>query len=132
MRDGLAVFADVLDHVLDQLVGGDRRDDAAAARRYKRSADLTAEHEGLDVVSYQSVGAIVGFVGMIRYSDDRRRVLPFGYSEHPSAAQVFIDVVVEVADQSNPVRVPAARPSTRGHSPNLFGTIKARLPVWKH
>lgn len=64
-----------------------------------------AEHE--DLVSYQSAGTVVGFVGMICDHDDRRRVLRQEYSAHPLAAQVFTDVVIEVAEQPNEVHVVA-------------------------
>ncbi len=111
-----------------------------------------AEHE--DLVSHQSAGAIVGFVGMIRDHDGGRGVLRLEYSAHPSAAQVFADVVSEVAQESSGVRAVAAshrigvlqigeaalvaavaadhRHAAFATCAQLVDTIKARLPVWKH
>jgi molybdopterin synthase catalytic subunit len=111
-----------------------------------------AEHE--DLVSHQSAGAIVGFVGMIRDHDGGRGVTRLEYSAHPSAAQVLADVVAEVADESSGVRALAAshrigvlqigeaalvvavaadhRQVAFTTCARLVDTIKARLPVWKH
>jgi molybdopterin synthase catalytic subunit len=111
-----------------------------------------AEHE--DLVSHQSAGAIVGFVGMIRDHDGGRGVLRLEYSAHPSAARVFADVVAEVAQESSGVRAVAAshrigvlqigeaalvaavaadhRHEAFATCAQLVDTIKARLPVWKH
>lgn len=111
-----------------------------------------AEHE--DLVSHQSAGAIVGFVGVIRDHDGGRRVVRLEYSAHPSAAQVLADVVAEVAQGSSGVRAVAAshrigalhigeaalvaavaadhRQAAFSTCARLVDTIKARLPVWKH
>jgi molybdopterin synthase catalytic subunit len=108
-----------------------------------------SEHE--DLVSHQSAGAIVGFVGAVRDHDGGRGVLRLEYSAHPSAAQVFADVVAEVAEQSSGVRAVAAshrigvlqigeaalvaadhRHAAFATCAQLVDTIKARLPVWKH
>jgi molybdopterin synthase catalytic subunit len=111
-----------------------------------------AEHE--DLVSHQSAGAIVGFVGMIRDHDGGRGVSRLEYSAHPSAAQVFADVVAEVAEASSGVRAVAAshrigvlkigdaalvaavaadhRQAAFATCAQLVDAIKARLPVWKH
>ncbi len=111
-----------------------------------------AEHE--DLVSHQSAGAIVGFVGMIRDHDGGRGVSRLEYSAHPSAAQVFADVVAEVAEESSGVRAVAAshrigvlkigdaalvaavaadhRQAAFATCAQLVDAIKARLPVWKH
>ena len=111
-----------------------------------------AEHE--ELVSHQAAGAIVGFVGVIRDHDDGRGVSRLEYSAHPSAAQVFADVVAEVAEQSTGVRAVAAshrigvlqigeaalvaavaadhRQAAFTTCAQLVDTIKARLPVWKH
>jgi molybdopterin synthase catalytic subunit len=113
---------------------------------------VLAEHE--DLVSHQSAGAIVGFVGMIRDHDGGRGVSRLEYSAHPSAAQVLADVVAEVSDQSSGVRAVAAshrigvlqigeaalvvavaadhRQAAFATCAQLVDTIKARLPVWKH
>lgn len=111
-----------------------------------------AEHE--DLVSHESAGAIVGFVGMIRDHDGGRGVLRLEYSAHPSAAQVLAHVVAEVAEQASGVRAVAAshrigvlqigeaalvaavaadhRHAAFATCAQLVDTIKARLPVWKH
>lgn len=111
-----------------------------------------AEHEAL--VSHQSAGAVVGFVGMIRDHDNGRRVVRLEYSAHPSASQVFADVVAEVAGQAAGVRAVAAshrigvlhigeaalvaavaadhRQAAFATCAQLVDAIKARLPVWKH
>lgn len=111
-----------------------------------------AEHEAL--VSHQSAGAVVGFVGMIRDHDNGRRVVRLEYSAHPSASQVFADVVAEVAGQAAGVRAVAAshrigalhigeaalvaavaadhRQAAFATCGQLVDAIKARLPVWKH
>ncbi|QUR68864.1 molybdenum cofactor biosynthesis protein MoaE [Mycobacterium spongiae] len=111
-----------------------------------------AEHE--DLVSHESAGAIVGFVGAIRDHDGGRQVSRLEYSAHPTAAQVLADVVAEVAAESNGVRAVAAshrigvltigdaalvaavaadhRQAAFATCAQLVETIKARLPVWKH
>jgi len=111
-----------------------------------------AEHE--ELVSHQSAGAVVGFVGMIRDHDGGRRVVRLEYSAHPSAAQVMADVVADVGRQSSGVRAIAAshrigvlhigeaalvaavaadhRQAAFTTCADLVDTIKARLPVWKH
>jgi molybdopterin synthase catalytic subunit len=111
-----------------------------------------AEHE--ELVSQQAAGAVVGFVGVIRDHDDGRGVSRLEYSAHPSAEQVFAEVVTEVAAQSTGVRAVAAshrigvlqigeaalvaavaadhRQAAFATCARLVDTIKARLPVWKH
>lgn len=111
-----------------------------------------AEHE--ELVSHQAAGAIVGFVGLIRDHDDGRGVTRLEYSAHPSAEQVFAEVVAEVAGQATGVRAVAAshrigvlrigeaalvaavaadhRQEAFATCAQLVDTIKARLPVWKH
>jgi molybdopterin synthase catalytic subunit len=111
-----------------------------------------AEHE--ELVSHQSAGAIVGFVGMIRDHDGGRGVVRLEYSAHPSAAQVMAEVVAEVAEQSRGLRAVAAshrigvlhigeaalvaavaadhRQEAFSACAHLVDTVKARLPVWKH
>lgn len=110
-----------------------------------------AEHE--ELVSHQSAGAIVGFVGMIRDHDGGRRVVRLEYSSHPSAEQVMAEVVADVADRSDGVRAIAAshrigvlhigeaalvaavaadhRQAAFIACTHLVDAIKARLPVWK-
>lgn len=111
-----------------------------------------ADHEAL--VGHQSAGAVVGFVGMIRDHDGGRQVARLEYSAHPSAQQVFAEVVEEVAAQASGVRAVAASHRVgvlqigeaalvaavaADHRQQAFATcarlvdeIKERLPVWKH
>lgn len=111
-----------------------------------------ADHE--ELVSHESAGAIVGFVGMIRNHDGGRQVTRLEYSAHPTAAQVLAEVVAEVAEQSRGVRAVAAshrvgvlqigeaalvaavaadhRRAAFATCAQLVDTIKERLPVWKH
>jgi molybdopterin synthase catalytic subunit len=111
-----------------------------------------AEHE--ELVSHQSAGAVVGFVGMIRDHDGGRRVVRLQYSAHPTAEQVIAEVVGDVAERSEGVRAIAAshrigvlhigeaalvaavaadhRQAAFATCALLVDTIKARLPVWKH
>ena len=110
------------------------------------------EHE--ELVSHQAAGAIVGFVGVIRDHDGGRGVSRLEYSAHPSAEQVFAEVLTEVAEQSTGVCAVAAshrigvlqigeaalvvavaadhRQAAFATCARLVDTIKARLPVWKH
>jgi molybdopterin synthase catalytic subunit len=110
------------------------------------------EHEAL--VNHQSAGAVVGFVGTIRDHDAGRRVVRLEYSAHPSAAEVFAEVVAEVAGQADGIRAVAAshrigvlqigeaalvaavaadhRQAAFTTCALLVDTIKRRLPVWKH
>ncbi|GAB3008960.1 molybdenum cofactor biosynthesis protein MoaE [Mycobacterium bourgelatii] len=111
-----------------------------------------ADHE--ELVSHESAGAIVGFVGTIRNHDGGRQVTRLEYSAHPTAAQVLAEVVAEVAEQSSGVRAVAAshrigvlqigeaalvaavaadhRRAAFATCAQLVDTIKERLPVWKH
>jgi molybdopterin synthase catalytic subunit len=113
---------------------------------------LLAEHEAL--VGHESAGAVVGFVGMIRDHDGGRQVVRLEYSAHPSAQEVFDEVVAEIAEQASGVRAVAAshrigvlhigeaalvaavaadhRQEAFATCALLVDTIKARLPVWKH
>ncbi len=111
-----------------------------------------AEHEAL--VSDQSAGAVVGFVGRIRDHDRGRQVVRLEYSAHPSAPEVLGEVVAEVARQASGVRAVAAshrigdlrigeaalvaavaadhRQAAFATCARLVDAIKERLPVWKH
>lgn len=113
---------------------------------------LLAEHE--ELVSHQAAGGIVGFVGAVRDHDGGRQVVQLQYSAHPSAEQVMVDVLAEIAEQCRGVRALAAshrvgvlqigeaalvaavaadhRQAAFETCAHLVDTIKARLPVWKH
>jgi molybdopterin synthase catalytic subunit len=112
---------------------------------------LLAEHQ--ELVSHRAAGAVVGFVGVIRDHDSGRQVIKLEYSAHPSAAQVLVDVVAEVAERSHGVRAVAAshrigvleigeaaliaavagdhRQAAFDTCSQLVDAIKARVPVWK-
>jgi molybdopterin synthase catalytic subunit len=112
---------------------------------------LMAEHH--ELVSHHAAGAVVGFVGTIRDHDGERHVVKLEYSAHPSAAEVMVDVVAEVAARSHGVRAVAAshrigvlqigeaalvaavaadhRQAAFDTCAQLVDAIKARLPVWK-
>lgn len=111
-----------------------------------------AEHE--ELVGHQAAGAVVGFVGMIRNHDGGRQVVRLEYSAHPSAPDVFAEVVAEIAGQATGIRAVAAshrvgvlhigeaalvaavaadhRRAAFATCAQLVDTIKERLPVWKH
>ncbi len=102
-----------------------------------------AEHEAL--VNHQSAGAVVGFVGTIRDHDGGRQVVRLEYSAHPSAPEVFAEVVAEVAAQAGGVRAVAASHrigvlrigesrsgGRRGGRPSSGGVRHLRAPGRRH
>jgi len=113
---------------------------------------LLAEHEAL--VSHQSAGGIVGFAGVVRDHDGGRQVVRLEYSAHPTAEQVLVDVLAEIAEQCRGVRAIAAshrvgvvqvgeaalvaavaadhRQAAFETCVRLVDAVKERLPVWKH
>jgi molybdopterin synthase catalytic subunit len=113
---------------------------------------LLAEHEAL--VSHQSAGGIVGFAGVVRDHDGGRQVVRLEYSAHPTAEQVLVDVLAEIAEQCRGVRAIAAshrvgvlqvgeaalvaavaadhRQAAFETCARLVDAVKERLPVWKH
>ncbi|UQX11261.1 molybdenum cofactor biosynthesis protein MoaE [Candidatus Mycobacterium methanotrophicum] len=112
---------------------------------------LLAEHQ--ELVSHQTAGAVVGFVGMIRDHDNGRHVVQLEYSAHPSAAEIIADVVADIAGKSPGTRaiavshrigvlrigeaalvVAVAADHRQGAfltCAQLVDAIKARLPVWR-
>ena len=111
-----------------------------------------SDYEAL--VSHESVGAVVGFAGVVRDHDGGRSVTRLEYSAHPSAQQTLADVAAEIAADSNGVRAIAVshrigtlqigdaalvaavaadhRAAAFETCARLVDTVKARLPVWKH
>jgi molybdenum cofactor synthesis domain-containing protein len=161
VKDGLAVLADVLDHAVDQLAGGDHvqsgapepsRLPAAVVRADISDTPVSAaEHAAL--VSDRAAGAVVTFEGVVRDDDHGRGVTELEYSGHPSAKDVIADVAAEVAARHPEVRalavshrlghlaigdVALACAVSAAHRREAFlvcaelvDEVKAKLPVWK-
>lgn len=117
VRDGLGVLADLLDHAVDQLAGGDhvRADTpkhghehqhghetqpSAAPARVLR-ATVTEEPLSVDehaaLVDDPAAGAVVTFAGVVRDHDHGRGVRDLEYVGHPTAKDVVAEVVAELA-----------------------------------
>lgn len=115
VRDGLGVLADLLDHAVDQVAGGDhvRADPpqhghehrhehrpAAAPARVLR-ATVTEEPLSVDehaaLVDDPAAGAVVTFAGVVRDHDHGRGVRDLEYVGHPTAKDVVAEVVAELA-----------------------------------
>ncbi|MEU6647405.1 molybdenum cofactor biosynthesis protein MoaE [Saccharomonospora sp. NPDC046836] len=137
VRDGLQVLADVLDHALDQVAGGDhpRHDDhghhdghlhdgrhhvaetsphgdtggAVTARIALAQVTETAlsVEEHAELVRDAAAGAVVTFGGVVRDHDDGRLVTSLYYEGHPTAGDVLARVVSEVAARRVGVRAVA-------------------------
>ena len=91
---------------------------------------------------------------MVRDHDDGRTVIRLEYSAHPLAQQTLADVAAEIAADCRGVRAIAVghrigtlqigdaalvaavaadhRAAAFETCARLVGTVKARLPVWKH
>jgi molybdenum cofactor synthesis domain-containing protein len=128
VRDGLGVLADLVDHALDQLAGGDHARSgppeppggAAATVARVRRAVVTEQPLSVDehaaLVDDAAAGAVVTFAGVVRDHDHGRGVLDLEYSGHPSAADVLAEVVDELARRHSPAGVRAVAVSHRlGH-----------------
>jgi molybdenum cofactor synthesis domain-containing protein len=136
VRDGLGVLADLLDHALDQLAGGDHQpahehngqhpanghgdrpppDGRPAAAQVCR-ATVTEEPLSVDehaaLVDNAAAGAVVTFSGVVRDHDHGRSVRELEYVGHPSAADVVAEVVAELARRHGPSGVRAIAASHR-------------------
>lgn len=112
--DGLGVLADLLDHAVDQLAGGDHvrapeHGHGPAEHRHETprvtarvllatvtDADVSiAEHEAL--VADAAAGAVVTFAGVVRDHDHGRAVRDLEYVGHPTAKDVITEVAAELA-----------------------------------
>jgi molybdenum cofactor synthesis domain-containing protein len=120
VRDGLGVLADLLDHALDQLAGGDHQ--PAHAHTEDRAAQVCRatvtelplsvdEHAAL--VDNAAAGAVVTFAGVVRDHDHGRGVRELEYVGHPSAADVVAEVVTDLARRHGPSGVRAIAASHR-------------------
>jgi molybdenum cofactor synthesis domain-containing protein len=112
VKDGLGVLADLLDHAVDQLAGGDHvrveapaHDHAhpTAAVEPARVLRATVTDEPLSVdehaalVGDAAAGAVVTFAGVVRDHDHGRGVRDLEYVGHPTAKDVVAEVVAELA-----------------------------------
>ncbi|HEX4722904.1 MAG TPA: molybdenum cofactor biosynthesis protein MoaE [Pseudonocardiaceae bacterium] len=136
VRDGLGVLADLLDHALDQLAGGDHAPSAdhaphvaapvappasapVPAARVALVCRATVTEEPLSVAEHAALvddvaaGAVVTFAGVVRDHDHGRVVRELEYVGHPSAAVVVADVVAELAARYGPSGVRAIAASHR-------------------
>lgn len=109
------------------------------------------EHEAL--VRNDASGAVVVFNGVVRDHDHQEGVVSLHYSAHPSAQEVLVAVVGEIADVAQGVRAVAVshrvgdlavgdvafvvavaadhRRAAFSTCAELVDQVKARLPVWK-
>ena len=120
VRDGLAVFEDVLDHAVDQLHGGDHVTHAGSGAGPAAGSGAPArialacvtetplsveEHAAL--VDDPAAGAVVTFGGVVRDHDGGRSVTSLDYEGHPSAGDVLARVVSEVVGRRSGLRTVA-------------------------
>jgi molybdenum cofactor synthesis domain-containing protein len=132
VRDGLGVLADLLDHALDQLSGGDHRPahdhhsahdrgptDESAAGPAAQVCRATVTEQPLSVdehaalVDDAAAGAVITFAGVVRDHDHGRGVRELEYVGHPSAADVVAEVVADLARRHGPSGVRAIAASHR-------------------
>jgi len=136
VKDGLGVLADVLDHAVDQVHGGDHaRDTATVVTHAAPAADapgvavtdapgpaaseparvLRAEisesplvvDEHAALVGEAAAGAVVTFAGVVRDHDKGRGVVNLDYEGHPSAKAVIEEVAAAVAGRHPGLRAVA-------------------------
>ncbi|HYS35941.1 MAG TPA: molybdenum cofactor biosynthesis protein MoaE [Pseudonocardiaceae bacterium] len=120
VRDGLGVLADLLDHALDQLAGGDHQkthahteDRAAQVCRATVTELPLSVDEHAALVDNAAAGAVVTFAGVVRDHDHGRGVRELEYVGHPSAADVVAEVVADLARRHGPSGVRAIAASHR-------------------
>jgi molybdenum cofactor synthesis domain-containing protein len=126
VRDGLGVLADLLDHAVDQLAGGDHlradthphshshtHDHGSAPESSVRVLRAAVTEEAVSVeehaalVADAATGAVVTFAGIVRDHDHGRGVRDLEYVGHPTAKDVVADVVADVAARHCGVRAVA-------------------------
>ncbi|HVV18682.1 MAG TPA: molybdenum cofactor biosynthesis protein MoaE, partial [Pseudonocardiaceae bacterium] len=122
VKDGLGVLADLLDHAVDQLAGGDHvrtphahepapAAPVAAVPVRVLQATVTEEPVSADehaaVVSDDAAGAVVTFAGVVRDHDHGRGVRDLEYVGHPTAKDVVAEVVADVVGRHLGVRAVA-------------------------
>ncbi|MFD8494153.1 molybdenum cofactor biosynthesis protein MoaE [Amycolatopsis sp. NPDC059657] len=158
VKDGLGVLADILDHAVDQLAGGDhpRTEPTVPVRiaRVEVTDKLLSVEEHASLVDDEAAGAVVTFGGVVRNHDGGRSVLTLFYEGHPTAGAVLTEVVNDLASRWTGVRAVAVshrlgaleigdvalacavaaehRAQAFQACAELVDEVKARLPVWKH
>lgn len=159
VKDGLGVLADILDHAVDQLAGGDHPRTPVAAPSVRVARALVTEEtlsveEHARLVEDDAAGAVVTFAGVVRDHDGGKGVRDLTYEGHPSAGQVINDVLADLSARWQGVRAVAVShrighlaigdvalacavaAEHRGQAfsacSDLVDEVKARLPVWKH
>ncbi|NKQ55175.1 molybdenum cofactor biosynthesis protein MoaB [Amycolatopsis sp. K13G38] len=132
VKDGLGVLADVLEHAVDQLAGGDHprpengkvlaaetapvatalpADGGSAGGPRIALAQVTEQPLSVeahaDLVDDPAAGAVVTFGGVVRDHDGGKSVLNLFYEGHPTAGDVLARVVADVAGRRAGVRAVA-------------------------
>ncbi|MFC7341241.1 molybdenum cofactor biosynthesis protein MoaE [Saccharopolyspora griseoalba] len=158
VKDGLGVLAEVLDHAVDQLNGGDhpRPAGATAAAEVLRAdvVDAPIEVDALArQVEHRAAGAVVTFGGVVRDHDGGRGVQELEYTGHPSADEVIAEVAADIAARFEGVRALSVshrigllkigdvalgcavaaehRKQAFNACSELVDEVKRRLPIWK-
>ncbi|WP_166849476.1 molybdenum cofactor biosynthesis protein MoaE [Isoptericola sp. BMS4] len=113
--DGLDALADVLEHAVDQLRGGDHpagprgsaggTTAAGAPAQVLRADVVETPLDGLlgelsELVRDDTCGAVATFVGHVRDHDEGRGVVALHYEAHPDAAAVLRRVADRVAGRT--------------------------------
>ncbi|MCT1601903.1 molybdenum cofactor biosynthesis protein MoaE [Kocuria sp. p3-SID1433] len=173
VKDGMAVIIPLLEHILHQLEGdreaghtrpqggfqpsgqqGDHPADLAPSTIVDcRVSDQPLDPAGLRAaVAASTVGAVVGFSGIVRDHDGGRGVVSLDYTGHPQAADALRGACREIAETHPGLRIAAAH--RIGHltvgetamevavgashrkiafqaCDELVDLIKARVPIWK-
>jgi len=135
VRDGLGVLADLLDHALDQVSGGDHvpaqpsssRPAAQVCRALVTDEPLSVEEHAV-LVDDVAAGAVVTFAGVVRDHDHGRAVRDLEYVGHPSAGDVVAEVVADLARKHGPAGVRAVAVSHR-LGPLAIGDVALAVAV---
>ncbi len=131
VHDGLSVLAELLDHAVDQLAGGDHQRPAhgqghghghteapvvatpARVVRADVTEDLVSVDEHAALVGDAAAGAVVTFAGVVRDHDHGRGVRELEYVGHPTAKDVVAEVVADLAARHGSAGVRAIAVSHR-------------------
>lgn len=117
-----------------------------------RNTPLSVE-EVLAAVEDPAAGGVVSFTGLVRSSDEGRRVTALEYSAHPTATEALLSVMDAVAADLPVVAVAAVHrvgmlaigdvavvvAASAAHRDEAFlaarrliDDLKATVPIWKH
>lgn len=117
-----------------------------------RNTPLSVE-EVLAAVEDPAAGGVVSFTGLVRSSDEGRRVTALEYSAHPAATEALLSVMDAVAADLPVVAVAAVHrvgmlaigdvavvvAASAAHRDEAFlaarrliDDLKATVPIWKH